>query len=465
MKFILRMRAVNHRRLADLLRAAMPSESVAFILCRRIESAERTVFLVDEVVEVLRSDYVMREHDIASVSPLGMARVAQQARQAGQVIVMAHLHPMCPDEVEFSRADHLGNQKSFPFFHRRAQSPEHIALVWNAPVSQCLGLVYRKDGSTQELDSLVVVDDESWRECVLSRNESDDSATFARQALLLGQAGQRQLHSIRLGVVGLGGLGSLISMAAVHHGFREIVLIDDDVLEESNLPRVVGSSPHDVLSKRSKVDIAAAYAAMHDPSCRIERVQTHVEDPAILSNLASLDVIAVCTDNTTSRAFVNQLAQQYLIPAVDSGLEFVVNGETGQVANEVGRINLMRPGSPCLWCTGHLNATRLSAESVPRGERQREGSYIRGIDDPQPSMLAFNMEVAARAAQVLIGFLTGLFSTEANTFELRTFLRRRGGSLSRLVSKVAKPHCIVCGDQGVVGRGGAVAMSMTHRAA
>lgn len=465
MKLILRMRAENHRRLADLLRAAMPSESVAFMLCRRIVSTERTVFLVDQVIEVLRSDYVDRDHDIASVSPLGMARVAQKARESGLVIVMAHLHPMCPDEVEFSQADHLGNQKSFAFFHRRARSPEHIALVWNAPVDRCLGLVYRADGSTQVLDSLVVVDDESWGECVPFRGEWQESTTFSRQALMLGEAGQSRLHRIRLGIVGLGGLGSLISMAAVHHGFKEIALIDDDVIEQSNLPRVVGSGPHDVLSKRSKVDIAATYAISHDPSCRVDKMRTYVEDPTILSNLASLDVIVVCTDNTTSRAFVNQLAHQHLIPVMDLGLEFVVDAATGRVANEVGRVNLMRPGSPCLWCTGHINAKRLAAESVPRGERKRVDSYIRGIDDPQPSMLAFNMEVAARGMQVLTGFLTGLFSTDASTFEMRTFLRRRGSSLSRLVSKVVNHDCIVCGDQGVTSRGDALGMSVTRRAA
>ena len=52
MHYVLRMRVGHHRRLAALLRAAMPAESVAFLLCRRAPSARGVVFLVDDVIDV-----------------------------------------------------------------------------------------------------------------------------------------------------------------------------------------------------------------------------------------------------------------------------------------------------------------------------------------------------------------------------------------------------------------------------
>lgn len=444
MNYVLRMRVGHHRRLAALLRAAMPAESVAFLLCRRASSAHGVVFLVDDVIDVEPGAYAAQAHDIASIAPLAMARVAQQARAGNRVIVMVHIHPMSADGVEFSHADHLGNRRSFAFFHRRVDQPEHIALVWNATVDECAGLVYLKDGRAEALNSAVVVDDDHWREFIPGRQTPKER--FARQAMLLGAVGQHLVGATEVAVIGLGGTGSLASMALVHHGARRLVLVDDELVAESNLPRIPASAPIDV-QVRSKVDIARAYALAHAPDIEVAALMQNVEHDSVLSFLVGCDVIVVCTDNTTSRAYLNQLSQQYLIPLLDLGVQFSV-GDAGTVANEIGRINLVRPGTPCLWCSGHISSERLAAESVPKAERAREGSYLRGIDDPQPSMLAFNMEVVGRGMQILLGFVTGLFAQAPDAYEQRSFLRPRAGAMVRQISKVHRTGCPICSTAG-----------------
>lgn len=458
MNYVLRMRAGQHRRLAALLRAAMPAESVAFLLCRRAPSADGVAFLVDDVIEVGPSDYLSQAHDIASITPLAMARIAQKARAGNRVIVMAHLHPMTADSVEFSRADHLGNHRSFGFFHRRVDQPEHIALVWNAAVDECAGLVYLKDGRVEKLKSVTVVDDVHWRDFIPSSPSPTDR--FARQGLLLGAAGQRLVGATKFAVIGLGGTGSLASLALVHHGARRLVLVDDELLDDSNLPRIPATKPSDA-KKRSKVDIAHAYAMTHAPDIEVTALMQNVEHESVLPFLVDCDVILVCTDNTTSRAYLNQMAQQYLIPLLDLGVQFSV-GDAGAVSNEIGRINLVRPGTPCLWCSGHISSERLAAESVPKVERAREGSYLRGIDDPQPSMLAFNMEVVGRGMQILLGFLTGLFVQDPAAFEQRSFLKPKAGSMVRQVSKVHRVGCPIC---SAVGYGSDRELAIRQRAA
>ncbi len=158
MRYVLKMRGVHHRRLAELLQAAMPRESVCFLFCRRVPAGEDVIYLVDDVLPVSDADYVLQEEDIASVSPGAMAAAAKQARLQNRAVVMVHLHPMTERGVEFSYADHCGNARSFAFFHRQAPQPEHVALVWNAAVDECRGLIYRADGSTAPLASAVTVD-------------------------------------------------------------------------------------------------------------------------------------------------------------------------------------------------------------------------------------------------------------------------------------------------------------------
>jgi molybdopterin/thiamine biosynthesis adenylyltransferase len=458
MNYVLRMRANHHRRLAALLQAAMPAESVAFLTCRRVQAQDAVIFLVDEIVSVDHIDYGAQAEDIASITPQAMASIAQKARQANRVVVMAHLHPMTERGVEFSQADHRGNQRSFAFFHRRVPQAEHIALVWNASVNECVGLVYPKQGAAVPLNSVVVVDDDRWREFIMNR--SPIKPHFARQALLLGSHGQGQLSAVSCAVIGLGGTGSLASLALVHHGVRQLTLVDDELLDDTNLPRIPFSVPGDA-RRRHKVHIARDYVRAHAPDARVNALLQHVEHPEVLAHLIGCDLIVVCTDNTTSRAYLNQLCQQYMIPLLDLGVQFSVKSD-GTIGNEVGRINLVRPGTPCLWCSAHINPDRLAAESVPKVERESKDSYLRGFDDPQPSMLAFNMEVVGRGMQVLVGYLTGLFGQPCQSYEQRSFLKSKGGAMSRQISKAHRLSCPIC---STCGHGADLSMSIRRRAA
>src|SRR5690606_32553943 len=122
--------------------------------------------------------------------------------------------------------------------------------------------------------------------------------------------GQRILGRIQPLVVGAGGTGSLAAMGLVHHGVRDYTVVDDDLLGLSNLPRVVGSAPGDV-DTTAKTEIAARYARAHADGSRVVPLRQNVEHASVLPHLIAADVILCCTDNTTSRAHLNQVSQQY----------------------------------------------------------------------------------------------------------------------------------------------------------
>lgn len=88
--------------------------------------------------------------------------------------------------------------------------------------------------------------------------------------------------------------------------------------------------------------------------------------------------------------------------------------------------------------------------------------YLRGIDDPQPSMLAFNMEVVGRGMQILLGFVTGVFRQAPDVYEQRSFLKPRAGAMVRQVSKVHQAGCPICPE---VGCGADREMALRQRAA
>ena len=62
----------------------------------------------------------------------------------------------------------------------------------------------------------------------------------ARQVLAWGDDGQHSLANSTVGVVGCGGTGSHVALQLAHLGVGRLVLVDHDVVEQSNLSRLVG---------------------------------------------------------------------------------------------------------------------------------------------------------------------------------------------------------------------------------
>ncbi|WP_048749476.1 ThiF family adenylyltransferase, partial [Paenibacillus sp. P22] len=90
--------------------------------------------------------------------------------------------------------------------------------------------------------------DEAAADRSLSRDESPSSSIrYARQIRFapVGEAGQTSLASSRAAVAGMGALGCVIASHLVRSGVGEVVLIDRDIVEWSNLQRQMLYSERD----------------------------------------------------------------------------------------------------------------------------------------------------------------------------------------------------------------------------
>lgn len=74
---------------------------------------------------------------------------------------------------------------------------------------------------------------------------------LARQSFL-GDKSDEILHRTRVGIVGLGGGGSHIAQQLAHVGIGNILLLDEDRIEDTNLNRLVGGRASDVKRRLSK---------------------------------------------------------------------------------------------------------------------------------------------------------------------------------------------------------------------
>jgi len=130
----------------------------------------------------------------------------------------------------------------------------------------------------------------------------------------VGSLGQRRLAAARVLVVGAGGLGSPALMYLAAAGVGTIGVLDDDVVEESNLQRQVVHGQSDL--GRPKVDSARDAIAEINPHVRVITHQVRLDAANVMEVFAGYHLVLDGTDNFATRYLVNDACALLGIPYV-----------------------------------------------------------------------------------------------------------------------------------------------------
>jgi adenylyltransferase/sulfurtransferase len=119
----------------------------------------------------------------------------------------------------------------------------------------------------------------------------------------VGVEGQRRLKAARVLVVGAGGLGSPAALYLAAAGIGQIMVLDYDVVDVTNLQRqVLFRSDH---VGQAKAEIAARELRRLNPEIRVEALTTALTRANALDLIAQYDVVVDGTDNFPTRYLVN----------------------------------------------------------------------------------------------------------------------------------------------------------------
>ena len=165
---------------------------------------------------------------------------------------------------------------------------------------------------------------------------------FERQVRFegLGEDGQARLAASRVAVVGCGALGGVLAQTLTRAGVGTLVLIDRDVVEESNLHRQVLFEDRHAEQRTAKVEAALETLQRIGGPTVFETHLTHLSSENVLELTAGCDLILDGTDNLATRYLLNDVAVRESIPWVYAG----VVGSGGVV------MPIPAGGAPCLRC-------------------------------------------------------------------------------------------------------------------
>ncbi|MGP9725240.1 molybdopterin-synthase adenylyltransferase MoeB [Corynebacterium sp. AOP40-9SA-29] len=145
---------------------------------------------------------------------------------------------------------------------------------------------------------------------------AQESARYARHLSLseIGVTGQRRLKAARVLVIGAGGLGSPVLQYLAAAGVGTLGIIDDDVVEVSNLQRQVVHSVDTV--GEPKVDSAADAVARINPLVSVERHGMRLGASDAVDLVGGYDLVVDGADNFATRYLVSDACTLTSTPCV-----------------------------------------------------------------------------------------------------------------------------------------------------
>ncbi|MBA4076681.1 MAG: molybdenum cofactor biosynthesis protein MoeB [Cyanobacteria bacterium PR.023] len=163
---------------------------------------------------------------------------------------------------------------------------------------------------------------------------------YSRHILLeeVGEAGQLALKAARVLIVGAGGLGSPVAAYLVAAGVGTIGLVDDDVVELSNLHRQILFSEGDM--GLAKVEAAARRIKATNSGTVVEIHHERLGPASAEELISAYDLVVDCSDNFATRYAINDACLLL-------GRPFVY----GSIYRFEGQVSVFcQPGGPCYRC-------------------------------------------------------------------------------------------------------------------
>lgn len=414
----------DFNRLEELLLSDLPRETGAFALAGVATHGDSTDVIVRRIVPIPLEHYQVKEEYHLRIAPVAINGLIALCEANGLGAILCHSHP---GEIDYSPSDDHGESRIVealrPFIPASAPTASLLftpsgvrARVWEA-----------RSATPSPLSQVVVMGRALRRIPVVERTvqREQPNPIYDRQVRAFGEEGQALIGQTKVGIVGVGGTGSPTAEQLVRLGVRDLVLVDPDTFEASNVTRVYGTFTPSARrrwwrrqTEQRKVELVAAHLRRINPEAYIRSFPLNVVVDSAARQLLDRDVLFLCTDDHWGRSIVNQIAHQHFIPTVNIGVR--IAAEDGKITAARGVIDVLRPDLPCLWCNEFLRADRIAAESMPpndRHQREQEG-YVEGLGTREPSVVSVTTALSGMAVSLFVQLLTDFMGETGDVMRL-----------------------------------------------
>ena len=165
---------------------------------------------------------------------------------------------------------------------------------------------------------------------------------YSRQIMLpdVDVEGQEKLLASRVLILGLGGLGSPVSIYLAAAGVGHLVLADFDTVDLTNLQRQIVHRSEDI--DRPKVESAKDSLLAINPEIQVTAINAVLEGESLEEQVRLADAVVDCTDNFAIRFALNAACVRQQTP--------LISGAAIRLEGQVAVYDSRDAESPCYRC-------------------------------------------------------------------------------------------------------------------
>ena len=395
---ILAMDKAQHRSIHRHLYPGDDLEAAAVLVCNRGTGLQRKRLIVSHVLSLPHEESLRTATSVMwpfekHLSPEVIAKIDS----SDQCIITIHSHP--DGCAQFSTIDDDNDDRLFGCIQHwfSKQRPNGSAIM--VPDGRVRARIFASSGNYCDVENVTVIGDEI--EIWNSRDRSEHTQYERKVAQTFGKGTLNLLRSMVVGVVGCSGTGSILTELLVRNCIGEVVLVDDDIVEEKNLNRILNSTHLSAEKKLSKVHTLKQAINAMGLGTRVRTIKGVTDRREVLQALVDCDVIFGAVDSAYGRYHLDCIASAYCIPYFDVGVRLEVDA-TGKILSADAVSHYVQPNGSNLLSRNAYTMDQVAAENYFRNNREhydrnRIAGYLAAVDEDQPAVLSVNMQAACMA--------------------------------------------------------------------
>lgn len=408
MQYQLRISGLHHEQLRKHLLPGDGKEAIAVALCGRFSNERVTMLLVHELLLIPHSECV-RKPDLIQWPTERVAPLLEKAMKKDLGILKIHSHPGWYNQ--FSSIDDISDEEFFTSVFGWVDGNDPHASAVMLPNGEIFGRVFFPNLSSTILSKVSIAGNQviSWG----SQTKVRVDEMSKRTAQLFGDGTYQALRSLRIGVVGCSGTGSIVIEQLNRFAVGGLVLVDPDPIEEKNVNRIINARKSHAVDGVLKVDLFKETIDQTGFETDVKIYPVNLFDSLeAINELISCDVLIGCMDSADGRDLLNKISTFYLIPYLDMGINIESDGKGG--INKIeGSVHFIQPGLSSLISRGVYTLEDIKAESILRknpeeyarlisAERKNGHKYIKDVKVERPAVISINMQIASIAVNELL---------------------------------------------------------------
>jgi len=421
-------------------------EKLLFLLCHSSSYRDQVKLMPYSLMMPGEEDYVSRSSGYVEVKKEYISEVFNTAVELQSDVVQVHPHPPGAGG-RFSPVDRHHEPKLMRHVAEHINGIYHASIVFSNDFSELDSWFYdrRKDDLVAVKKVLVVGKDRLnlFIPSGVREGKKKLPPRMDRTVKAFGEDAVRMLGYVDVGVVGLSALGLPIVEMLARDDFGSILGCDPDLIDETNLNRLIGTTPQNI--GEFKADFAADMAGKINPDVQVTTFRKSFYEVDVLRAVAQKDILFGCVDSE-ARFSIDRLANANLIPYFDLGAGILRKND--KVTFKGGQVISIIPGREvCLDCSGMFENLKNEFWSPGKRERERKAGYLMDGDEGQPLVAHLDSVIAGLGYHTMLNYIWG----QGPDDNFKLYCDMANNTLMEAAS--SSDGCMYCRKDGLLGMG------------